>query len=67
MVKLRKSIFGGIFMISLMGFGSLLTVVGVPVAAIFILIWIYQIKRNSDILVEQNRRIINLLENGKTE
>jgi hypothetical protein len=54
-------------MISLMGFGSLLTVIAVPVAAIFILIWIYQIKRNSDILVEQNRRIINLLENGKTE
>jgi hypothetical protein len=54
-------------MISLMGFGSLLTVIAVPVAAIFILIWIYQIKNNSNVLVEQNRRIINLLENEKTD
>jgi hypothetical protein len=50
-----------------MGMWSLLTVIGLPLATIFILIWIYQIKRNSEILVEQNRRIIKLLENGKPD
>jgi hypothetical protein len=39
----------------------------VPLAVIFLIIWIYKIKRNSEIQVEQNKRIIELLENGKTE
>lgn len=52
-------------MVSVMGFWSLLTVIGVPLAVIFLLIWIYKIKRNSEIQVEQNKRIIELLEYGK--
>lgn len=49
-------------MISVMGFGSLLITIGIPLAIVFLLLWTYKIKRNSDIQVEQNNKIINLLE-----
>lgn len=54
-------------MINVMGFISLSIFIGVPIAVIFLLIWIYQIKRNSEIQVDQNKRIIELLEKGRTE
>ena len=31
----------------------------------FVVRWVYQIKRNSDIQVEQNQQIISLLQNKK--
>lgn len=52
----------GKFMVDVFGFWSLLTVIGLPLAVIFILIWIYKIKRNSEIQIEQNKQIIHLLE-----
>jgi hypothetical protein len=53
---------GGFFMIGVMGFGSLLITIVMPLAVIFLLVWTYKIKRNSDIQVEQNNKIIKLLE-----
>ena len=53
---------GGFFMIGVMGFGSLLITIGMPLAVVFLLVWTYKIKRNSDIQVEQNNKIIKLLE-----
>jgi hypothetical protein len=50
------------FMVSLLGFGSLLITIGIPLAFVFLLIWTYKIKTNSDIQVEQNNKIIQLLE-----
>ncbi|MFB1050908.1 hypothetical protein [Paraliobacillus sp. JSM ZJ581] len=35
--------------------------VGIPVAVILLLKWIYHIKKNSDYQVEQNKRMIQLL------
>ena len=49
------------------GYLALLTVIGVPLALISFLICIYQIKRNSEIQVDQNKRVIGLLENRKTD
>jgi hypothetical protein len=46
---------------SFLGLFSLLITMVVPVAMIILLIWIYQIKKNSDIQVEQNKEIIELL------
>lgn len=54
-------------MISVMGFGSLLITIGMPLAMFFLLIWVYKIKRNSDIQVEQNNKIIKLLEKNSNE
>lgn len=54
-------------MVSVMGFGSLLIAIGMPLAIVFLLIWIYKIKRNSDIQVEQNNKIIKLLEKESNE
>ena len=54
-------------MFSIMGYGSLLITIGTPLAVVFLLIWTYKIKRNSDIQVEQNSKIIKLLEKGKNE
>lgn len=54
-------------MISVMGFGSLLITIGMPLAMVFLLIWVYNIKRNSDIHVEQNNKIIKLLEKNSNE
>lgn len=45
-----------------MGLGSLLIIFGMPLAVFFLLVWTYKIKRNSDIQVEQNNKIIKLLE-----
>ncbi|MBS4220317.1 hypothetical protein KHA96_18610 [Bacillus sp. FJAT-49711] len=44
---------------------SMLITIALPVAGVFLLIWIYQIKRNSEIQVEQNKEIIRLLEKEK--
>ncbi|WP_162990272.1 hypothetical protein [Mesobacillus foraminis] len=46
----------------IVGVLSLVTFFCAPLAVIFLLIWIYQMKRNSQIQVEQNIRIIELLE-----
>jgi hypothetical protein len=54
-------------MIGVMGFGSLLITIGTPLAMVFLLIWIYKIKRNSDIRVDQNNKIIKLLEKDTNE
>lgn len=45
-----------------MGLGSLLIIIGMPLAVVFLLVWTYKIRRNSDIQVEQNNKIIKLLE-----
>lgn len=49
-------------MIGVMGLASLLITIGIPVAMVLLLIWTYKIKRNSDIQVEQNNKMIKLLE-----
>lgn len=49
-------------MMGVMGFGSFLFTIGLPLVIVFLVIWTYKIKRNSDIQVEQNNRIIKLLE-----
>ncbi|WP_449354693.1 hypothetical protein ACUL41_17900 [Virgibacillus natechei] len=36
--------------------------VGLPLAVIILLGWVYQIKKNSDTYIKQNQRIIQLLE-----
>jgi uncharacterized protein YoxC len=46
---------------SMLGIFSLLITIAVPVAFIFLLIWVYQIKKNSESQVEQNKEIIQLL------
>lgn len=52
----------------MIGFGiftsliALVVYIGIPVAIIFLLMWIYRIKVNSDLQVEQNKEIIRLLE-----
>lgn len=52
--------------LSIFGLIPLAFTVVLPVIAIVVgLIWLYQIKVNSDIQVKQNKEIINLLE--KTE
>lgn len=54
-------------MVGVMGLGSLLITMGMPLAMFFLLIWTYKIKRNSDIQVEQNEKIIKLLEKNSNE
>jgi uncharacterized protein YoxC len=49
-------------MVSIMGYFSLLIIIGTPFAVIVLFIWIYQLKKNSDLQVEQNKKIIQLLE-----
>lgn len=46
----------------LMGLFSLMMYVAIPVVTIFFIIWIYRIKQNSDMQVEQNKEIIQLLQ-----
>ena len=47
---------------SIMGMMSLFIVIAVPVSFVFLLKWIYRMNKNSEIQVEQNKRIIELLE-----
>lgn len=54
-------------MVSIMVYWSLLITIGIPLSLVFLLIWIYKIKRNSEIQVEQNNKIIQLLEERKIE
>ncbi|HHW36541.1 MAG TPA: hypothetical protein GXX18_04635 [Bacillales bacterium] len=51
---------------SAIGLLSTIIVMVVPISMIFLLIWVYQIKRNSEIQVAQNKEIIQLLEKDKT-
>lgn len=51
-------------MISIMGFASLIITLGIPIALIVLVVSIFKIKRNTEIQVEQNKRIIELLEKG---
>ncbi|CQR47255.1 hypothetical protein BN1058_01562 [Paraliobacillus sp. PM-2] len=56
------------FGVNILGFLILLiTYIGIPVAIILLLKWIYQIKKNSDYQVEQNNRIIQLLKRMDNE
>lgn len=50
-----------------MGFGSLLFTIGLPLAMVFLLLWTFKIKRNSEIQIEQNDKIIKLLEKDSNE
>ena len=52
-------------MVGVMGILSLLFTIGIPVAIVILLVWIYQIKRNGEIQIEQNNKIIQLLEKAK--
>lgn len=49
---------------SMLGISSLLITIAIPVLVVFISIWIYQIKKNSETQVEQNKEIIQLLKKG---
>lgn len=37
---------------------------GLPILIILVVLWLYRIKQNSDIQVEQNKKIIQLLKNN---
>jgi len=50
---------------SALGLISLLFTIAVPVSFVLFLIWIYQLKKNSEKQIEQNKEIIRLLEKGK--
>ncbi|ESU33473.1 hypothetical protein G3A_06020 [Bacillus sp. 17376] len=47
---------------SIMGMISFFIVLAVPISLVILLIWIYRMYKNSEIQVEQNKRIIELLE-----
>jgi len=47
---------------SIIGLFSLLFTIAIPVVAVILLIWVYQIRRSNEIQVEQNEKIIRLLE-----
>ncbi|WP_316569490.1 hypothetical protein [Neobacillus sp. YIM B06451] len=49
-------------MASLMGFMSLIITLAIPTAVIVLVVSILKIKRNTEIQIEQNKRIIELLE-----
>lgn len=36
----------------------------IPVVVILLILWLYRVKQNSDIQVEQNKEIIQLLKNN---
>ncbi len=42
---------------------SLMFYIIFPISALFLIVWIYRIKQNSDLQVEQNKQIIELLKN----
>lgn len=50
-----------------MGFIPLLFMLGMIVSAIYLVKWVYEIKKNSDIQVEQNKRLLELIESQKIE
>lgn len=54
-------------MVAMLGFWALLVYIGIPLTVILLLIWIYKIKRNSDIQVQQNEEIIKLLEKRENQ
>jgi predicted membrane protein len=62
-----KLLMGGCFMVAPSAFGliSLLFTIAVPVSFVLLLIWIYQLKKNSEKQIEQNKEIIRLLEKEK--
>lgn len=50
---------------SMLGVFSLLITIAVPVLLVFLSIWIFQIKKNCETQVEQNKEIIQLLKKDK--
>ncbi|MFJ7667542.1 hypothetical protein ACIQXI_10550 [Lysinibacillus sp. NPDC097195] len=52
------------FITGILGIFSLVISIAIPVLLVLISIWIYQIKSNSQIQVEQNKEIIELLKRG---
>lgn len=46
---------------------SLLVMVAIPIMLIFTTKWIFQLKKNSEIQIEQNREIIALLKQEDSE
>jgi 4-hydroxybenzoate polyprenyltransferase len=51
---------------SILGLFSLLITIAVPVLLVFLLIWIYKIKKNSETQIEQNKEIIQLLRKDRS-
>ncbi|MCM3666310.1 hypothetical protein M3204_17980 [Mesobacillus subterraneus] len=47
---------------SAMGLMSLFIGLAAPISFIVLLIWVFRINKNSEVQVEQNKRIIELLE-----
>lgn len=47
---------------SAMGLMSLFIGLAAPISFILLLIWVFRINKNSEIQIEQNKRIIELLE-----
>ena len=47
---------------SAMGLMSLFIGLAAPISFILLLIWVYRINKNSEVQLEQNKRIIELLE-----
>ncbi|MBP2241060.1 4-hydroxybenzoate polyprenyltransferase [Cytobacillus eiseniae] len=52
---------------SAIGLLSLLFTIAIPVSIVFLLLWIYQIKRNTEIQVAQNKEIFQLLTKEKIQ
>ncbi|HHY71639.1 MAG TPA: hypothetical protein GX497_00120 [Bacillus bacterium] len=52
---------------SIFGLLSLIFTIALPVSLIFLMIWINQIKRNSETQVEKNKEIIRLLNKENTQ
>lgn len=46
------------------GLIGLVMYIVIPVVVILLVLWLYRIKQNSDIQVEQNKEIIQLLKNN---
>jgi len=69
--NLDKESLGRIFMTSLtIGLFSVLTLVtqiAIPVSLILLLIWVYNIKKNSETHVKQLNKIIQLLEKDREQ
>lgn len=52
---------------NIIGFLSFVILIGMPVVVILLLLWTYKMKKNSEIQIEQNKRIIEPLENRVIE
>jgi hypothetical protein len=52
---------------SALGMISFLITIALPVSLVLLLMWIFQLKKNSEIQIEQNKEMIRLLEQTKTK